>query len=319
MHRFVLYLGVLILILFSSACGSGLFEEDQMEDEGVIPESEQFTYYSGFNEDTFPAYQAMFIIEFEGSEYEWEYQLTTQRDDSFTEYSLNIEGLDTSEHPGSIRMVTDGESSWMIGPGTDNLCFRFPNSMEINFDYFTPDDLIASQLVDAVLKKRGVETIEGQETVHYRARKRSLAGWRNVTLDIWLAAPDTVVHYIAHAKGDDPLFDAGFGKLGFHYVIQEIGPQEIEPITGCEINYPVPEDSYDFTRLPGLVSFESTQDVETLTRFYLEEMPLIEWIMENKIYTQDDFAMVVFQKANVEIVISITSQDDSTFVEIFEE
>ena len=317
MRRLTFFVG--ILILFSSACGNSVPEIVQVEDEVEISESEQITYYSGFNEYAFPAYQAMFIIEFEGSEYEWEYQLTTRMDDSYAEYALNIVGLDTSVHPGAIRMVTDGESSWMIGPGTDNHCFRFPNSMDIDLDFFTPDDLINSVLVDAVLEESGEENIEGQETVHYQTRKNSLAGWSNVSLDIWLAAPDILLHYLVYADGDDPLFDAGAGKLGFRYIIQEIGPQEIEPITGCEIKYPVPEDSYDLTRFPGLISFESTQDAETLINFYLEEMPLIEWKMQGQVDSQDNFTQIVFQQANIELVISITPKDGSTFVEIFEE
>jgi hypothetical protein len=299
MRRLFLFVG--ILILFSSACSNSVPEIVQTEDEVEISESEQFTYYSGFNEYAFPAYQAMFIIEFEGSEYEWEYQLTTRTDGSFTEYSLNIVGVDTSMHPGAIRLVTDGNSSWMIGPGTDNHCFRFPNSMDIKMDFFTPDDLIASLLVNAVLEESGEETIEGQETDHYQTRESSLANWSNVSLDIW------------------PLFDAGVGKLGFRYIIQEIGPQEIEPITGCEINYPVPENSYDLTRFPGLISFKNTQDAETLINFYLEEMPLNGWEMQGQVESQDNLAQIVFQQANNELVISITSKDGSTFVEIFEE
>ena len=262
------------MFLAVSACQTSALKtidnnENLQKLESVQPEGFQ---YSGLSNQAPDAYQVMFIIEYTGSEYEWEYQLTTRKNNEITEYYFYMEGIEGDLNPGAVRLVTDGDSSWMIGPGTDELCFRFPNSLELGPAFLTPDNFFDPEYTNQTLIEAGFETTLGQETTHYSVKEGQLTDWTDLSIDLWATDAGVILKYLGNAMGEDPLFNAGYGFFNFSYIISEIGEQVIEPILGCEIDYPVPENIRNITRFPGLVSFDSEDQVNDLVDFYLQSM-----------------------------------------------
>lgn len=275
-------------------------------------------HYSGLLQQTFDAYRAMFVIEFTGSEYEWEYQLTTRKNNDFMEYYFYLEGIEGEKNPGAVRLVTDGESSWMIGPGTDELCFRFPNSLQLGPVFLTPDNLFNPEHTNQSLIEAGIETLFEQKTTHYTVRDGQISDWTNLSIDIWSNDTRIILTYLGNAMGEDPLFDAGNGFLNFSYILLEIGDQIIEPILGCEIDYPLPENVQNITSFPGLASFENGEQVNNLVDFYKQTMKDHGWKAVGKQEEIEGITYLTFKIGEKEVLISFRSEANHSIVEILE-
>ena len=233
--------------------------------------------YTGLNSGELTAYMATYDLNFTGS-YDWAYDLITRSDGEVFEYSLHIEGVDLTMNPGDLRMVTDGETTSMSGPGIDNECYLFPSDFELVSAFQNPDDLLSPQVVNEILTFFGEGTIGGFESVHYFAEQPSVGVWQEVQIDIWLNHTETAaLRYLFTAAGLDPLFDAGEGQISASFRVTEIGAQDIEPIPGCEIGFPIPESARRLVRFPDLISFESDATAEEVIAFYQEALEFEDW------------------------------------------
>jgi hypothetical protein len=214
------------------------------------------------------AFAAAFRIEFEGR-YRWLYQLDTRSDGEALEYLLHIEGVSTARNPGDVRLVNAAGVNRMRGPGTDGQCVQFPDSIDMGFSFLTPDDLIDIDSISEVSTAGESVPIAARSATPYEVSQDTLAEWSNVEVVYWLDNESgAILRLSLQAQGPDPLFDAGQGTITAEFLVSEIGAQVIEPVPGCEIEIPVPDDIGQVIRLPGLISFESPSTIDALGEFF---------------------------------------------------
>lgn len=268
------------------------------------------------NPQTLDTYHATFEIHFEGA-YTWTYQLESRTDGSATAYDLHIEGVEASQNPGDVRVVLEGDVVRMRGPATDDACVQFPSDLDLGRSFLSPDDLIPPQEVAAALRPVGTETIIGKEATHYTLRQPSLADWQNVEIDVWKdTTSGATLRYDLRAAGPDPLFDAGEGVLSFQFVVSDTGPQTIEPITGCEIDLPLPPDATRLVRMPGLVAFESATKSNEIVAFYQTALAEVGWEPLAEPETGVDAILLSYRRAGEVLDINIEIREAGVYVEL---
>lgn len=261
-------------------------------------------------------YHATFETRFEGT-YNWTYRLESRTDGSAMAYDLHIEGVKASQNPGDVRIVIEGDVARMRGPGTDDACMQFPSDLDLGLSLLTPDDLIPLPGAEGSLRSAGVEVIVGREATHYTLRQPSLGSWRDVEIDIWKdVATGVVLRQDLHAAGVDPLFDAGEGVLSGQFVVDDIGPQAIEPISGCEIDLPLPPDATRLTTMPGLVAFESTSTPEEIVTFYQAALAEAGWVPTAEPETGIDATLLSYRRGEQTLDINIESRETGVHVEL---
>jgi hypothetical protein len=308
---------VLFLALISLACSSSTNLNSPAGEVAGPP----FTTnnYAGLNEKAFGSYLSSFIVEFQGS-YSWRYEMTTRYDGSLIEYSLHIEGVDKKMNPGDIRMVTNGRTNWMTGPGADNQCFMFPSSLDLGPTFLTPDDLLSVQPGSELMEDSGEEQILGMTADHHSLQADQLDSWKNLNLEMWLADSDAVLRYQLQAAGPDPLFDAGDGLVNALYEVVDTGPQQIERVTGCETDLPIPDNVSNLVRFPNLISFESPTSASDLADYYLDAMDALRWVLkEEPLIFDNGSILLTYKRLDNTIIISIDPRDNGSFVEIIEQ
>lgn len=315
MRRIILIITSLILSsLACSSLSSGASGGEISADERARELSN--LQYPGFKTDDLGAYAATFEIRFEGT-YTWSYVLRTFFDGELLEYRLEYVGLKPSDDIGDVRMVSDGKTSRMIGPGTDNECFLFPSDYDAELSFFNPDDMLDPFLVNEGLEEVGSDTIADLQADHLSAHNDSLGKWEDVQIDIWVSSTegDTLLYELG-ATGSDPLFDAGEGRLSINYLVKEIGDQNIAPITGCVIPLPVPENATRIVNFPGLISYESESASQEIVAFYQSALPREGWQVANPLEEGTDAILMTYQRGESFIQINIEERSDGVEVEI---
>ena len=308
---------MLFLALVSLACSSNTNLNSQSGEQGGTP----FTTnnYAGLNEKALGSYLSSFIIEFQGS-YTWRYEMTTRYDGTLVEYSIHIEGVDKSKNPGDIRMVSDGVTNWMTGPGADNECFMFPSNLDLGPSFLTPDDLLSVQPGDEMMEDAGQEQIQGFTTNHHTLHADQLDSWEDLNLEMWLADSDAVLRYQMQAAGPDPLFDAGDGEVNALYEVVDTGPQQIDRVTGCDIDLPIPDSATNLIRFPNLISFNSSAEPSDIADYYLDEMDALRWVLkEDPLIFDDGSILLTYNRLDNTVIISIEPRDNGCFVEVIEQ
>jgi hypothetical protein len=261
-------------------------------------------------------YHAIFEVQFEGV-YNWTYHLESRTDGSAMAYDLHIEGVKASQNPGDVRIVVEGDIAKMRGPGTDDACMQFPSDLDLGLSLLTPDDLIPLQGAEDSLRSTGIEIVAGREATHYTLRLSNLGGWRDVEVDIWEdVATGAVLRHDLRAAGTDPLFDAGEGVLSGQFVVNDIGPQTIEPILGCEIDLPLPPDATRVIKMPGLVAFESTTTPNEIVDFYHATLEETGWEAASEPETGVDAILLSYQRGEQTLDINIESHGAGVHVEL---
>lgn len=278
MRKIIVLLTATILLI--SACSSSSPENNSDRSDPPDrsqPQTQEPAIYAGLNSAELANYMATYDLNFNGS-YDWAYDLITRFDGEFTEYSLHIEGVESSQYLGDLRLVTDGKTSRMSGPGTDNECFMFPSDFELGPTFQNPDDLLSPLIVDQILTLIGEESIREFESVYYTAEESRVGVWQELHIDLWLNQAETAaLQYLFAATGLDPLFDAGEGQISASFKVTEIGEQVIEPIPGCEIEFQIPMGARQLVRFPDLVSFEINSSAEDIMIFYQATLEVEGW------------------------------------------
>jgi hypothetical protein len=269
------------------------------------------------------AYRATFEIRFAGT-YTWVYRLESRTDGSAdggaTAYDLHIEGVDASQNPGDVRVVLEGDEVKMRGPATDDACVQFPSDLDLGQSFLSPDDLMPHQEIEPALRPTGTETIAEREAVHYALRQPSLADWQDVEIDIWKdATSGATLRYDLRAQGTDPLFDAGEGTLSGQFVVQDLGPQAIEPITGCEIDLPLPPDAERLVRMPGLVAFESAATPDEIVAFYQAALAESGWEPIAEPETGVDAVLLGYHRDGEMLNVNVETRETGTYVELLQD
>jgi hypothetical protein len=281
------------------------------------PSAERSQLYAGLRLENLEAYHARFEVRFEG-DYEWVYLLETRADGRNLEHNLHLEGVGADRNPGDVRLVTEGGITRMRGPGTDDECLQFPTDLDLGLRFLTPDDLVRPQGLGQLPEATGSETIAGVRTIHYSLSRQVLDGWRDLELGLWVdEGTGAVMRYDLTATGPDPLFDAGEGMLSGQFLVDDVGPQTIEPVSGCEIDLPLPADATDLVKLPGgLISFESTADGTEISAFYQAEMPEDGWNLLEEPQIGVDALVLSYGRDGETVQINIESRNGGSRVEL---
>jgi hypothetical protein len=115
----------------------------------------------------------------------------------------------------------------------------------------------------------------------------------------------------------DPLFDAGLGVLTAHYEVLAIGPQEIVPVEGCEIDIPLPETAANLVKLPDFIAFESPDPAAEVVTFYLKALPAAGWEAQGDILEGGNAVLLNYSRGEETLSINIEQQEARVTVELF--
>jgi hypothetical protein len=272
--------------------------------------------YKGLNTQALVAYHATFLLRFEGDS-SWSYRLDARSDGTAHEYLLELEGLSPAQDPGDVRLVSQGGVSRMRGEGTDGQCVQFPSDMALGPSFLLPDDLLAPAELTPFLQEQGQQQVNGVDATLYSLSQASLAGWGDVGVDLWLdPVTGAVLRYDLQASGADPLFDSGSGALTGRYLVNQIGGQAIAPITGCEIDLPLPEEHHGLLKLPGLVAFESTASLPETVDFYRARLPDEGWTESDEPLVGQQATVLSYERDGEALEINIEQSDPGVTVEL---
>jgi hypothetical protein len=112
------------------------------------------------------------------------------------------------------------------------------------------------------------------------------------------------------------LFDAGEGVLSGRFVVDDIGPQTIEPISGCETDLPLPPDATRLVKMPGLIAFESTATPDEIVAFYQAALAEAGWVPTAGPETGVDAILLSYRHGEQTLDINIESRETGVHVEL---
>jgi hypothetical protein len=279
------------------------------------PTAEGPPNYVGLGLGALKTYRANFEVHFEGDS-DWIYCLESRADGHAVEYRLHLDGVDDTLDPGDVRAVIEGDIGRMRGAGTGDECLQFPSDLDLGLSFLSPDDLINLKESTASLIEQDSEVIAGVQAVHYTLSQVGFDGWRNLEAELWQdETTGAVLRYDLRAEGLDPLFDAGEGVLSWRFLVEEIGPQTIEPIAGCEIDLPLPPDATRLVRLPGLVAFESATAVAEIVAFYQAELTKLGWELVAEPQVGADATLSSYHRGGQTLDINVEATEEGSHVE----
>ena len=222
-------------------------------------------------------FYSMFLLSFDGSQ-DWAYQVDVRYDGVAIEYVLEITGIDETHNPGNVRLVNENSTNQMIGPGTDNACVQFPDEMDTGVlflspvDIINPDILIQNWVMDE--NQSGLE----RKAASYSTSQDYYFGWEDIEAELVVdSETGAILSYSFSAIGNDPLYGFGGGEIRGEFKVMELGPQNIQPVSGCKIPIPIPEDAHNIIILPGLYSFNTALGPVKIDQFYDRELLTTGW------------------------------------------
>lgn len=269
--------------------------------------------------DAAASYSAEFHLQFNGAK-NWSYLLKTRKSPALREINLHIEGLQSTQNPGDIRMVTDNATTRMIGAGTDQQCVQFPNGQGMDPTFIYPESLVSLTALGSALKPEGEEQLAGTAVLHFRATGAATGPWKNATIDLWQEKGSGMLRQLSmSATGEDPFFATGSGKLTAVYKAGPLGSEAINPVAGCEIGVPLPEAISKFVRLPGMASFESKSSIDELVKFFQAALPGQSWVEKEPPAQAKESTVLSYQRGteSVEIHIELNPAGGSTVKLLF--
>jgi hypothetical protein len=248
----------------------------------------------------------------------WVYRLDTRTDNGVVEYALHLDGVGDAANPGDVRVVIEDERVRMRGPATDHECVQFPADLDLGLAFLSPDDIADPERLARSMEPVSAETIAGSKTMHYAVRSASVDGWRDMELDVWLDVySGAVLRHDLRANGRDTFFGAGEGALSGQFLVQEIGPQAIQPIEGCEIDLPLPGDAARIAKLPGgLIVFDSLASPSELAEFYQDELPEDGWELLAGPQASDGTIILSYSRIDQTLDIMLEPSEDGAHAEL---
>lgn len=304
------------LILLAVCLACNLSTPDSPMAELAVSQEGGVVYQGAVFSDA-PAYRTHLELRFEGNS-PWIYQLETRRAEQLVEYNLHVEGVDPSRYPGDVRLVSDGEITRMSGAGTENQCLQYPADMDLSVSFLTLEQVFPRQVLASALVAVGEDALFGMPTLQYRVVQENLGKWRDVSLDIWLEKQSgTPLKYILQATGDDPLFKSGEGRLSARYEVVEIASQTIEPVGGCEIQFPIPQDAQRLVRLPEMIAFESSASVQVIVAYYQATLSQAGWTEAEIGFSEQGTAVMSYYQSTAEVEIHVEPKGNGVRVTIY--
>jgi hypothetical protein len=275
--------------------------------------------FTGINLSNVPQYQSAYELTFDGDT-TWKYSLVTFHMDGLTEKSLHIAGVDSSRNPGEVRLVSDGVTSWMTGPGVDDECVMFPNDFDIDYSFLSPDDIFAPKSIAPLLVFVSEEQKDGTLVRNFRASTAEHEGWRNLIIEMSLVKGEGYPNfYKISAERDDPIFDAGTGRINSTFFVSANPSYVIEPITGCEIPISLPEGARQIVRFPGFYSFEVNEQPEHMVNFYKDYLNAHGWVEYQPLIEIDTGLQMSYTKEKSILIFYFITIDQGVLVEVLQQ
>lgn len=312
MKRILLALGM-TAFLSAAACrlslpgGSG--DEDQA-DTG--------RRYPGLSAASLGPHRSRFGLQFDGDK-AWSYRLETAHGSSAVSHELKIDGVPLSVSPGDVRLIIEDSQVRMSGQATLGACWLFPEKSELQRSFLTPDSVFQPGEITLHLENED-DRVAGRQSARYAVTIGTSDRWQEIEGDLWLdASSGAVLRFQFSARGQDPFFDFGAGRMEGDYSVLELGVQDLEPIDGCEIPYPVPEDAREIVLLEDYLAFETDLSEPELARFYQSRLEAGGWnLIEGPVEGQFGTTMT-FSQGDRLAEVSARDGDDGTKLEIFSE
>lgn len=277
------------------------------------------TPLENLSRDALDGYSSIFEIQFAGNT-NWIYQVRTRKSSTLREENLFIQGIDKSQNPGDIRMVTDETTTWMTGPGTDNECVQFPNNQGMDTTLIFPETLVPVDKMSSLLTLAGEEKLGSKTALHYTGAGLAVGGWKDAKVDVWQdKTSQALLRFTMQASGEDAFFGTGAGSLKARYEMDGFDQPTIEPVSGCEVGAPLPETATLLVRLPGMSSFETSDSMDTMVAFYQSAVPPQGWTESEPLAQSATSAVLSYSRnaENLEIHVESTAEGGSKVKLIF--
>lgn len=312
MKRIVLPLGIVSVIAVVAcrlALPGGIGDDRR-------PETDQ--RYPGMSTGLMGAHRSQFGLDFENDE-SWSYRLETVRADARIGHQLEIDGVPLSVSPGDVRLIIEGGQVRMAGEATQGACWLFPEEGELQRSFLSPDSVFEPGELSLTLKEPE-DRAAGRQAARYAVSEGFSERWSEVEGTLWVDH-DTgaVLRFQFSAQGQDPFFEFGAGRIEGEYRILEVGDQELEPIDGCELPYPVPEDARELVLLEDYMAYKTDSSRPEMITFYASWLEDEGWeLIEGPLEGQFGTTMTLRQGDRLKEV-SVRELEGGTQVEIFSE
>ncbi len=171
--------------------------------------------------------------------------------------------------------------------------------------------------VNAFLDPDQIESVAGVDTIRYTVAAQALGPWHDAQVELWRdESTGAVLRHELHAAGQDAYFGAGEGTVTSHFLVNQIGPQAIEPIPGCEIDLPLPADSTRLVKLPGLIGFDSASPAEQISAFYQAALPESGWTPAEEPQASEGVILLSYLREQQTLEINIEPREAGAHVEM---
>lgn len=291
-----------------------------IEESPQVITTQDFPKYKGLNQADLSAYASNLHITMAGI-YNWSYSLSTKFDGLQTEYALHIEGVVASIDPGDVRLVTDGITSRMeIVTDGGITCIQFPPDYVDAPAFLTPEDLLNPEIAANELSFVGNSNMLNREIVQFETENTTLGKWPNADLTVWLdQETGALMEFEISAERHDPLFSAGLGTMTAVYTVTEIGPQIIEPIVGCEMDFPVITDATEYVFISNVVSYQTVSSLEIVKEYYQTSMTSRGWELQSDqvITPVADVDVLDFIRGDEAVTVNLESNSSGTKVTLY--
>lgn len=222
-------------------------------------------------------FHGRFLLEFDGKT-SWTYQVDLRSQGQKIEYALSVQGVPSEKNPGNVRLVHSAGENYMSGAGTGDFCVRFPDSFVTEKLFLAPEDFIHLDEFANAPVQGDTDKVAGIDAVQYTASTDDHRGWLEVVVNYWVdPATGATLKYDFVAWGNDPLYQQGDGRIHGTFEVLEIGPQQIDDVAGCAIDFPMPDNASEIIRLPGILQYQTPFKPDRLDTFYTNQLGAQGW------------------------------------------
>jgi hypothetical protein len=109
---------------------------------------------------------------------------------------------------------------------------------------------------------------------------------------------------------------AGEGLLLSQFHVEQVGPQTIEPITGCDIDLPLPAGATRIIKLPELVGFDSAGAPQDISAFYQAALAEGGWAPAGEPQLGDGVILLTYGRDGQSLEINIEAKNGGARVEL---
>jgi hypothetical protein len=172
--------------------------------------------------------------------------------------------------------------------------------------------------------KAAEEDIDAVKTIHYTLTRDSLGkvNYEEVSGDLWLAEPGGyVVKLDITISGADKTFGKGSsGSYRLTYELSKINANEDFALpAGCRpvmMDIPVMVDAENIVRMPDVVRYKTTSNLNGVVAFYKEKLGADGWQAGDLHHSQSGYQILRFAKSGVDESLHISLSEEQVGVRV---